>query len=147
MATTKIWHGTKLAKLAEFSEEDAKRCNYRFDECTFDFIEAKKIIDSGNYRDFFYDRATSAIMFNITAHPVYIGYVEMFYRECVDKKGSFDDFFMAHPNDIIKYSEYYLEKGRGFYMSSVSDKITIGEGVKLTAQEKILFKGFEFRKL
>jgi hypothetical protein len=107
---------------------------------------AKKIFDSDNYRDFIYDRATGWVLFNIIAHPVYLGKIEAFYKACVDKQGTHEDYFAEIDKSIgnRKYSEDFITNGRGFYSSSVGNCIYIPDGFKFTAQEKIIFREFKF---
>lgn len=143
-----IWHGDKLLELAPqiTSEDDRRSIHYHFDSAAYELPEAKIIIDSDNYRDFFYDRATQSVMFNVIAHPVYIGQVEAFYQACVDRAGSIYDFREYTTEYSNKNCERYLKKGRGFYLSSVADRIYVAKDFKLTAREKIVFRSFEFIK-
>lgn len=135
-------HSDKLLELTPHITDAANIHSY-LDER----VKAKAIIDSDNYRDFIYDRLAQCVIFDVTAHPIYMGKMEAFYSACYDKKGTDEDFFMALTGSLQKMGEQWLQRNQGFYLSSVSDSIYTGRGFKLNAQEKIIFKKFTFKEL
>lgn len=101
----------------------------------FDLTDSKVVLEDDTFTDnWVYDRPTKTLLVNL-------------------KRGSHEGLtshlYEIHKGERISIgspdnSESYLNEGLGFFLSSASSFATKGEGIRLNAQEKIIFKTVKF---
>lgn len=124
-------HSQLKEEVAENFFEDFERSYY----CPKKIVpleEAKVELNADSFNNFVYDRATGIVLLNLSgAHCDFLN--SLYYA-----LSGVEDCYGA---------DRYLEKSMGFYMSSISDTVFKNENTKLTAQERMVFRGFEFESV
>lgn len=102
-----------------------------------------------DFRDWLYWKTKDVIFFDVTNHKShnFIMYVlfcleQMLLEYAEHKSNSYiRDFFNIV--DFSKYSDAFIDECKGFFMSSISDRVTISEDYKMSAAEKQIFSKFK----
>lgn len=106
----------------------------------YEMHEARRAITSDFMDSFVYDRTTGIFILNLNRgnHEQFLGIVGMAYM----------GWDLMGDSDTEKAAGDVVDNGLFIYMSSqVSARVTLGSGVKLTAQEKAIFKDFQMVEL
>lgn len=103
-----------------------------------------KIVLQGNYDNFIYDRKAGYILVDTdfgghepTLEILYCIYEGIEYSTPSTKKGKLKS----------DYASLMIEEGLAIYVPSQSDKIYIGENVRLNFQERKVFSSFNYRMI
>lgn len=102
--------------------------------------EAKPYVNINKVDNWLYDRVTGIVVTNLGV-GCHEGFAQVLYLLYTGKKEDVKkDMFKAMRDDAALWAE----EGMGFMLSTVSSRIQKGANVKLSAQEKAVFRGYEF---
>lgn len=124
-------------KIEEFDDHIKTRA-YKLEDPNF------KNVFNGEYDNFIYDRRSGYVLLDTdfgghepTLEILYCIYKGIEYGTPSTKKGKLKS----------DYASLMVEEGLAIYLPSNSDKIYIGENVRLNFQERKIFSSFSFREI
>lgn len=129
---------------------DTDRKDYFSNGYVTNLADAKKIFDDeeSNYRDWVYLREPGFVIFDVTQHTSHELFLAHWYQiltQILPTNKEFDTYTVRGDEE----AESFLHAQCGFYLSSAYGvgHVTKSSNMKLTGQEKIVFKNFTFRDL
>lgn len=111
----------------------------------------KPKLKSNDLQDFVYWKSREAIAFNVSrdcSHKMFIHYlcaIDYAIANNLEGKDAETALIRLYDYNYDASSDDFILNEHGFFMSSVSNKLTISEGYKMSALERRLFGHFEKR--